>query len=220
MSATDAALITVASVQGAATLALVGVTFWYAKTSRSIAKAAKEQAEASVKIAEEMREQRMSEDEPWLVIDVTDQKLADYHEWDEQSNTLRHKRTGKEVKPWPLPECTVSVHNDGRRAAINMEICYLQAQNHYLHSPRRSLLHGKACVVDVTGFPAPYGQRPAWQELLLKRLNVATPGCVIARYEDVHGRSWVSYLDLDWDPGMTPHIVPLKQGRLRLDEHP
>jgi hypothetical protein len=174
----------------------------------------RKQADATERTVEEMREQRMAEDEPWLVIDLVDQKHAAYHEWDEESNTLRHKATGEEVTPWPLPDCAVRVRNAGRRAAINAQFSYLQPATYYLHGPRRSLLPGETSEEDVSGFPSPFGQPPAWQEQLLKRLNVTAPGCVIVLYEDVHGRSWVSYLHLDWEPGMSPYIVALEQGRV------
>jgi hypothetical protein len=176
----------------------------------------RKQADATERMVGEMREQRMAEDEPWLVIDIVGQKLADYYEWDEQDNALRHKATGDEVTHWPLPECAVRLHNAGRRAAINAEYSYLQPDTYYLHGPLRSLLHGETYEADISGIRAPYGQRPTWQEQLLAQLKVKTPGCVIVRYEDVNGRAWVSYLDLDWDSGLTPHVVPLKQGRLRL----
>ena len=191
--------------------ATLGAVLWYACETRK-------QAKASADMAKEMREQRLAEDEPWLILDITDQKFADYHEWDEHANMLRHKVTGEEIVPWPLPDCTIRLHNDGRRAAINIQVCYLEAANYSLHGACRSLIHGRTCTAEVLGFPAPYGGRPEWQEQLLQRLNVGRPGCIIARYEDVHGRSWVSYLDLDWEPSMTSHIMPLKQRRLRLDE--
>ncbi len=185
---------------------LVLVTFGYLLTTR--------------RMVREMRDQRMAEDEPLLLLRIVHQKLADYHEWDDQDQALRHKQTGEEVKPWPLPDCTVRMHNDGRGTAVNVEVCYLQAQNYYFHSIQPFLRQRDSEEVNLSGFPAFYGGRSSWEKAVLKRWGAPMPGGVAAHYEDVHGRSWVSYLDLDWDPSMTPYIVPLKQRRLLLDEHP
>ena len=190
----------------------LGAVLWYACEARK-------QAKASAQMVEEIREQRMAQDEPWLILDIADQKLADYHEWDEQNQTLKHKHTGEEVKPWPLPDCTVRVHNAGRAAAVSVEACYLEAENHYLHSPRGFILQGETCSLELSGFPAFYGRRPLWREEPLHRLSLSRPGCVLVRYYDVHGRAWASYLGLDWYPEMVPYVVPQEQGRLRLCDH-
>lgn len=200
-----------------ATLVVLGVTvvgvFWYAWEARK-------QAKASAYMAKEMREQRLAEDEPWLILDITDQKFADYHEWDEQSSTLRHKVTREELRPWPLPECNVRVHNAGRGAAVSVEACYLQDDNHYFHSARGFLLRGESATFEISGLPAPFVGRSPWATEALRRLGPPKPALIVAGYQDVHGRSWVSYIDLDWHEAMVPLVFPLGQGRLRLGDHP
>ena len=184
-------------------LILVLVTFGYLLTTR--------------RMVREMREQRMAEDEPKLILDIGDQNLAEYHEWDEQTGMLKHKHTGEEIKPWPLPDCTLRVRNEGRGTAMSIEACYLQRDTHYIHSSRGFLAGGDSDEIKVTGFPAFYGGRPPWQEAAMSRIGAPKPAFIVAYYEDLHGRSWVSYLDLDWAE-MTPYIVPVRPGRLRLDE--
>ena len=66
----NTAFIVLASVQGALTVVLAGSTYYYARKTRDIAEATRQQAKASVKMAEEMREQRLAEDRPWLLIDI------------------------------------------------------------------------------------------------------------------------------------------------------
>ena len=207
------------AVQGISVAVLAVVTAVYAWRTWSISNAAEKQAEASGVMAKEMRERRMAEDEPRLFLDVVDQKPADYHEWDEESKILKHKHTGEEVKPWPLPDCTVRVLNAGRGAAVSVEACYLQSDKYYFHSRRGLLLKGESDNLELSGFPAFYGRRSSWEKVALSQLGAPKPAFIIARYEDVHGRSWVSYLDLDWDPAMVPSIFPLSQGRFPLDSH-
>jgi hypothetical protein len=61
-------------VQGVLILSLVGVTFWYARQTRVLAEAGKAQAEASVKMAEEMRQQRLASVSPQMVVSLIGQK--------------------------------------------------------------------------------------------------------------------------------------------------
>jgi len=57
MADSNAAFVTLACVQGVLTFVLVGATIYYARKTKDIASASRDQAMASVKMAEEMREQ-------------------------------------------------------------------------------------------------------------------------------------------------------------------
>ncbi len=207
------------AVQAIAVVALVIATAFYAWRTWSISSATEKQAEASVEMAKEMREQRMAEDEPVLILDIVGQELPPYLHWHAEWEVLMNEQTNEVVSPWPLPQCTVRVHNAGRGAAVSVEACYLQSDKYYFHSRRGLLLKGESNNLELSGFPAFYGGRSSWEKVALSQLGAPKPAFVIARYEDVHGRSWVSYLDLEWDPAMVPSIVSLSQGRFPLDSY-
>lgn len=70
MADANAALIALACVQGATTIALTGATAFYAVRTHNISKATREQANATAKMAQEMREQSLAADRPYLLVDI------------------------------------------------------------------------------------------------------------------------------------------------------
>jgi len=72
-------------------LTLIAVAY-YARQTRY-------QAEASVRMANEMTEQRLAADQPLLILDIKDQKLPDCFQWDE--GDLVDQRTGLSVRRRP-----------------------------------------------------------------------------------------------------------------------
>jgi len=97
------------------TLALVLITCIYAMRTSDIAKATRAQADASVKMAEEIREQRYSESLPLLVPDITQRSIVDKKL---ESNEVDYGtlQTGVGLK--------VTWHNLGKGVAINTRLSF------------------------------------------------------------------------------------------------
>ncbi len=168
--------------------ALVLVTTVYVKRTADIAKATKEQAEASVKMAEEMKEQRLGEARPYLLLRL-DLEPNELLQWD----TYQGKT--------PTGEFTVIIRNAGKGPAIN------------LWAARWS--HETSCFGDSKGYLAPNEEwvtgiskastsaielgfeKDIWLPELRKVIENKYPGIVAVKYGDIHHRTWASYLCLE-----------------------
>ncbi len=94
---------------------LVLITATYVKRTAEIAKAAKEQTEASVKMAEEMREQRYTESLPLLVPDIIRRSIV-------------NKKLGSNEVDYGTLQTGVGLevawHNLGKGVAINIRLSF------------------------------------------------------------------------------------------------
>lgn len=155
---------------------LVIVTGIYAWRTFAIGKATERQTE-------EVREQRLSEAQPYLLIRLKDEFI----QWEEIENKPPRKEFGAEIR------------NEGKGPAINLSA--------YLWHPNKLHPYGSK------GYLAPSEQ---W-DTTISRLNIGLgmmktnqglsklvdldkyngPGIIAVEYNDVHKRTWVSYLFLE-----------------------
>ena len=222
LNTNDAAAQAIAAfISAAATLVLVAVTIVYARITRRISCATERQAEATSCAVKETAMQRLAQDEPILVLDVESQAKPRHLEWQPEEEVWRDTRSGKAVAPedWPLPELRVRVVNVGRGPATSVEATYLREGAFYFADKKSLLLSGEKVTLDIGSAEVPLVEMAPWQRkfLEMKRSDLV-PFFLVAVCDDIHGRSWVSFVGLDWHPADMPILVPLGQERVAVPE--
>lgn len=185
------------AVQAVATCVLVTVTFFYV---RSAAK----QAKASVKMAEEIREQRLDMDRPYLLIEVPG--LSEV-EWEESNGGEDVHVAAYAAYPKLMACC---VYNAGRGPAKELVAGCLQPLVVYREARKEVLRPGESWDVCLEASQAlTYIQRgysskePLGIEGWLRSKGVDTPSLgnsydcgLVVCCTDIHDRGWATYLKL------------------------
>lgn len=155
--------------------ALVAVTFVYAFS-------AMRQANASVRMAEEMREQRLSEARPYLLIRLADELL----QWDDTEQDRRpHK-------------FEVTIRNVGKGPAINLWVALWHSKNTYFAGDSKSyLVAGEEWQTTISRLDTRTPHKEGWLPQLSKVIKENKAGIIAVEYQDVHKRKWASYLCLE-----------------------
>jgi len=114
---------------------LIALTMFYAYFSMETARAAREQADASVKMAEEMREQRVMASRPVIIqkaviVDETEFATEAYCDWFSY----------------------FEVYNAGNGPAIEVEISLLNKEKTPIHSQRKTFLRAEEPPIKFTPF--------------------------------------------------------------------
>jgi hypothetical protein len=198
----NTAVIVLACVQGGATLILAGVTLFYAKTTARISDDTRRQADASVKMAREMKEQRLDADRPYLLIETLGLEGIEWHELDTSA--------GSEPDPHSAyPRYLVCrIHNAGRGPAKELRATLLQPLVAYNEPTKDVLRPGDFWEVSLTasealgllheGFTgeAPLGMEQ-WmhQNRIQSRAYGDAYDCgIVVGCTDIHDRKWTTYL--------------------------
>jgi hypothetical protein len=150
---------------------LIVVTMFYAYYSMEIARATRRQADASVKLANETKEQRLAMYKPHITLKITGHSKGEYF----------------------VKEIGIELRNDQGGTAINVELyAYhplfeFRRVRHPFHIPVGQAIP-RGCHVEKPSVENDPGV-PIHPVIL-----------VIANYEDVSGNPWHSVLELLWDP--------------------
>ncbi len=161
---------------------LVIITGIYAWRTHVMSKAAREQADASVEMAEKMREQLLSEARPYLLLRLTE----DYLQWEDKAN-------GKLADNF-----SVTVFNGGKGPARNLEASLWSHKDIFLGDTKGYLAANQEWEATISkestdqialGAEIPF---PELKDVIQKnRISV------VVKYEDIHHHDWVSYLYLE-----------------------
>ncbi len=218
MTEAETALIVLASVQGAFTVALVLATAFYAVRTHDISKAAREQADASVKMAQVMREERLAADQPYLLIEVEQPTpVYDAHgDEDSPAGLQTEVDVSESYRSYPK-KLAYKVFNAGRGPATEISTTLLHSAVMYdtqmkdvlrpdttwdvkvvPNTPTQAILtvfEGKSLGSEELGFNA-------W----MKKAGLAefephpSDSGVIVTYRDIQGNRWLTYLRMHVDP--------------------
>src|SRR4030042_2055500 len=121
-------------IQAISMVVLVIITGIYAWGTYVISKATKEQAEASVKMAEEMKEQRLSEAQPYLLLRLKDRLV----QWDGIS---------------PDYTFTITIINAGKGPAIDLYTAlWNKGEKRYVPHSQNYLIHGEEWQAEVSRY--------------------------------------------------------------------
>ena len=183
---------------------LVLVTIIYAKRTSDIAKATREQAKASVKIAKITNEQLLSEARPYLLLRLTNE----YLQWEDNADSKVPR------------EFLVTVCNAGKGPAINLSVSLWKHTDIFFVTTKGYLAANQEWEVSISkvstdgialGEEIPYPQLK--DEIPRNRISV------VVKYEDIHHREWVSYLLLDRHIDLPEYVADGEQKIVELKEN-
>jgi len=146
------------------------------------------------KMADEMREQRLIEVQPYLLLRLNPGEDGFVHWYELESPLdLKTKRTSK------LP---VTIRNEGKGTAMKLEAYLWDIPHPHDLGPydgRGYLAPGDEWQTDMSGFSIGIDEYEWFQELKgIVELKPNYAGIVIVKYTDIHKqRTWVSYLCLE-----------------------
>jgi hypothetical protein len=188
-------------IQAISMVVLVIVTGIYAWRTFAISRGTKKQADASAKMAEEMREQRLSEAQPYLLLRLRDEAI----QWDE----IENKR--------PPNEFGIEIRNEGKGPAINVWAALWDAKKAFFGDSRGYLAPGEKWETSISRTPIMLGNitarfLPNLSEIIEKHM----PGVIAISYNDVHRRTYVTYLYLCGHHSLDGYVMEGEQNMAEL----
>jgi Ca2+/Na+ antiporter len=164
------------------TYVLVCVTIVYVRRTAEIANATKQQAEASLEMAKEMREQLLNETRPYLLLRLTDE----YLKWEDKSSLEA------------LEVFSITIFNSGKGPAINLEASLWKYNDIFPVNTKGYLALNQEWEANISRTSTDgiaLGEVIPWSELM--EVIDTRKISVIVKYEDIHHRQWISYLYLE-----------------------
>ena len=157
--------------------ALVFVTFIYAKRTAEIADATKEQAE-------EIKEQRLSEARPYLLLRLTERVV----QWNDRPNLREH---------FP-PTFPITILNGGKGPAIDLYTAlWNKGERRYVYDRKGYLIPGEEWQAEISRFTTLTGEKEGWLPQLRNIVGQNETEIIAVEYKDIHKRTWISYLYLE-----------------------
>ena len=163
---------------------LVAITGIYAWRTFAISNATKKQADASVKMAEEMKEQRLSEAQPYLLLRLTDRVV----QWNDRPDLREHF-------PRTFP---ITILNGGKGPAIDLYTAlWNKGERRYVYERKGYLIPGEEWQAEISRFTILTGEKEGWLPQLRNIVGQNKTEIIAVEYKDIHKRTWISYLYLE-----------------------
>lgn len=184
---------------------LIAVTTWYAYATIKIARATKEQADASMEMAKEMENQRLSEARPYLLLRLTER----YIQWDDIEGGQS-----------PPNLFSIIIYNAGKGPAVNLRAGVWSRTKIHPSTSNGYLACGQEWQTTIskidTELIASGIAKEIWLPELKEIIEKDNRSSVIAvEYQDIYHRIWVSYLYLvRWDH--QPYVMDGEQNIVEL----
>jgi len=138
------------------------------------------QADASVKMAEEMKEQRLSEAQPYILL-----RLA--------RGLVQRDET--EPGKQPPTEFQVIIRNVGKGPAINLQAALRHPHKPFLVGDSKGYLApGEEWQTTRSNLDMGIEEEEGWLQKLVEIVKKDVPGIIAVKYQDIHKRAWVSYI--------------------------
>ena len=155
----------------AALTTLVLITAWYAMQTTSMAK--------------EMREQRLSEAQPYLLLRLNLEK-AELLQWEDYKSERR------------ATEFPVTIHNAGKGPALNLwAALWHRGKTYFVGDSKGYLAPNEEWQVTISRLNTGIEEKEGWLPQLSKMIKENEAGIIAVEYQDVHKRKWASYLRLE-----------------------
>jgi len=143
------------------------------------------QANASVKMAKEMRVQRLSEAQPYLLLRLNLEKDV-LLQWEDYNS---------ERRPTEYP---VTIHNAGKGPAINLwAALWHRGKTFFVGDSKGYLAPNEEWQVTISRLNTGIEEKEGWLPQLSKVIKGNEAGIIAVEYQDVHKRKWASYLRLE-----------------------
>jgi hypothetical protein len=173
--------------------ALVFATLLYAKRTAEIASATKEQAD-------EIREQRLSEARPYLLLRLKLDVGEIFLQWDSYKSSP------------PREEIPITITNAGKGPAINLYTAlWHEEKTYFIGGIKGYLAPGEKWDVSVSRTNAGIEESEGWLPELTEVIGKYEAGIIAVEYEDIHHRAWVSYLELERHVDIQEYVEEGKQ---------
>ena len=171
-------------IQAISMLVLVAITSIYAWRTHVISKATREQADTSMEIAKEMREQRLSEARPYLLLRLTDRVV----QWGDRPDLREHR-------PLTFP---ITILNGGKGPAIDLYTAlWNKGERRYVYERKGYLIPGEEWQAEISRFTTLTGEKEGWLPQLRNIVGQNKTEIIAVEYKDIHKRTWISYLYLE-----------------------
>jgi hypothetical protein len=170
-------------IQAISMVVLVIVTAIYAWRTHVMSKAAREQAEASAKMADEMREQRLNESQPYLLIRL------------EENNILRYPGESNDMAPDSI---TITIRNEGKGPAINIRAGFWHPSKTYGSDDKGYLASGEQWQARIKMQQILELKNTLYLPELKGIITRFHPEPIVVKCEDINKRQWISCLYFNW----------------------
>ncbi len=171
-------------------IGLVTVTVIYARQTGEIAKATKEQI--------------LSEARPYLLIRLNDE----YIQWDKDEQ-------GK----LPPGEFDITIRNVGNGPAINLWAARWSHETTFFGDSKGYLAPNEEWVTGISKASTMIIEKDIWLPELREVIENKYPGIIAVEYNDIHHRTWVSYLCLERHVDVELFVMEEEQNIVEIKSH-
>jgi len=151
----------------------------------------------------ELREQRLSEAQPYLLLRLADEAI----QWHETE-------LGKPT------EFSVIIRNEGKGPARNLWAALWHPIRIYFGDRKGYLAQGEEWQTTISRTSTHLVEmgikKKGWLPKLGEIVKQDKPGIVAVKCEDIHQRTWVSYLYLEWDVDLDGYVMEGEQSIVEL----
>ncbi len=195
-------------IQAISMVVLAIITGVYAWRTHIISRATREQADASVKMAEEMREQRQGEARPSLLLRLNGEAI----QWvDIEPNERRPTKF------------EVTIRNVGNGPAINLWAARWSHEKSFFGDSKGYLAPNEEWTTGISNISTMIvrlrAEKDIWLPELREVIENKYPGIVAVKYNDIHHRVWVSYLCLEWHHSVDGYVMEGDQNIVEVKEN-
>ena len=155
--------------------------------------------------AKEMKEQRLGEARPYLLLRLKVEK-DELLQWDDYKSS-KH--------PTEFP---VTIRNAGKGPAINLEAALWHPKTTYLGESKGFLAPGEEWQTTISSISDPLSKE-GWLPQLKKSIKQEYAGVVAVKYSDIYHRVWVSYLCLERHTDIEAFVMEGEQNIVELKNH-
>jgi len=162
-------------------------------------------ASSTTEMAREMKEQRLSEARPYLLMRLDGEAV----QWDKD----------EQGKP-PSREFTITIRNVGKGPAINLWAALWGPQKTYFGDNKGYLAPSEEWQTTISRVSTSMVElgikKEGWLPELEKVITQKYPGIVAVKYNDIHRRTWVSYLCFERHIDLESYVLEEEQNIVEL----
>jgi len=145
------------------------------------------QAYASVEMAKEMREQRLSEARPYLLLRLKDRVV----QWNNSPDLREHR-------PLTFP---ITILNGGKGPAIDLYTAlWKKGESRHVYEHKGYLIPGEEWQAEISRTITLEGQKEGWLPELSDIVEQNKTGIIAVECKDIQKRTWVSYMYFEKHP--------------------